>query len=126
MAIITNEQFQLELRREIKIAKKHFIQSEQYPKVYRQWNLYKVQLKALYALIYQHPDMKLKDFEGFIRQNPTKLKFLNDCLDVLPCMLKQLKYNDYSYIFEKFYAVKRKEMNRIRDERRQNLQDKQL
>lgn len=121
---MTNEEFQQELRKEIKIAKRHFIENDQYPKVYRQWNLYKVQLKALYALIYRYPDMKLKDFEGLIRQNPTTLKFLNDCLDVLPCMLRQLKHNDYLYIFEKFYTVKRKEMDRIKEEKRQNLNSK--
>ena len=57
---MTNEEFQVELRREIKIAKRQFFNSNQYPRVYRQWNLYKVQLKALQVLIDNFPKVRLK------------------------------------------------------------------
>ena len=116
---MNNKQFQRILRREVKLIKREFLQDEEHPKSYRQWNLYKVQLKGLQEVLKKFPEIETEEFEELIRLNPTTLKFLNDCLNVIPNMLEQLMLNDYQYIFEQFYMVKRKELDRIRDEKRE-------
>lgn len=107
---MTNDEFKLELRREMKFAKKQFLYRGDYPKVYRHWNLYKVQLKALQNLMERFPELSADELNKLINQNPTTLKFLNDCLVIMPNMIDLLRKNDYLYIFENFYVVRREQV----------------
>lgn len=104
MRIMTNEEFQKSLRAETKKLKRMFLKIPDCPKTFRQWNKYKVELKAIRAIMIKHPDISNEEWETLIKLNPTSLNFVNKCLVVVPEMLDMLRSGDYEYdVFDEFY-----------------------
>lgn len=101
---MTNEEFQKLLRKEAKEIKKGFLKIPDCPKVFRQWNKYKIELRAIKAIMIEHPEVSNEEIEKLIKQNPTTLSFINKCLIEVPEMLDILKSDDYGYaVLDEFY-----------------------
>lgn len=104
---MTNEEFQVELRRETKTAKRKVLQTKSNTMPFRYWNNYKVQLVGLQSFIKNHSEISESEIKRLIACNPTSLKFLNQCIETVPTMINDLKQHDYLFVFEKFYKTRR-------------------
>ena len=100
---MTNEVFQRLLRLEKKRLQRLILKIPDCPRTFRQWNKYKVELKAISTILTEHPEVSNQEMEQLIKLNPTTLKFVNDCLEVVPDMLNNLKDNGYEVVFNEYY-----------------------
>ena len=100
---MTNEVFQRLLRMEKKRLQRLILKIPDCPRTFRQWNKYKVELKAISTILTEHPEVSNQEMEQLIKLNPTTLKFVNDCLEVVPDMLNNLKDNGYEVVFNEYY-----------------------
>ena len=100
---ITNEEFQRLLRLEKKKLQRLVLKIPDCPRTFRQWNKYKIELKAIKQIMLGYPDVSNDEFEKLIKLNPTTLKFVNNCLSTVPDMLNLLKKNDYEVVFNEYY-----------------------
>ena len=101
---MTNEDFQLLLRAETKRMRKTFLKIPDCPRTFRQWNKYKLELKAIRSIMINHPEVTNRNMEKLIKQNPTTLRFINNCLTVVPDMLDMLRSSEYEQdVLDKYY-----------------------
>ena len=114
---MTNEEFQKILRSEVKNIKRGFLNIADCPKVFRQWNKYKIELRALKNMLNTYRDVKTEEWEYFIKLNPTTLSFVNNCLTVVPNMLEKLRDGYYEDIITEFYQIKRDQKSQIKTNR---------
>ena len=113
---ITNQIFQRMLRMEMKKLKRLTLKSADYSKLFRRWAKYKIELNAIRQLMIDNPEIANDEWEKLIKLNPTTLKFVNDCLIVVPDMLNLLKSQGYNEVFNEFYK-RRKEYAKLKNNR---------
>ena len=104
---MTNKEFQIAFRKELKQAKRLVFELTHYPISCRHWNLGKSYLRALYTFMKTYTFVSYNELEKLIRLNPNTLKFLNDCINEVPNMLQVLQDEGYLSVFEKYYTNKR-------------------
>lgn len=114
---LSNEIFQKMLRMEIKKLKRKILKVENCPGLFRLWNKYKIELNAVRNLMIEYPSISVEEWTSLIKQNPNSLKFVNDCLVVVPDMLSMLLNNGYEEVLKEFYKRRRAELDKIKTNR---------
>lgn len=114
---LSNEIFQKMLRMEIKKLKRKILKVEDCPGLFRLWNKYKIELNAVRNLMIEYPSISVEEWTSLIKQNPNSLKFVNDCLVVVPDMLSMLLNNGYEEVLKEFYKRRRAELDKIKTNR---------
>ena len=109
---MNNKQFQIILRKELKNIKRFSENAKpEYSISCRHWNLDKAHLNALYNMITTYTFLTDEEVNGLIKQNPVKLRFLNECMELVPNMLQSLRESGHGIVFEQYYDAKKEAEN---------------